>query len=326
MSSNKIPSKVSSHTSFKKYMDLQSQLDDMSKNLSTLSRLKDKVMVVKCGNNHLGNEQAMSSMAADLVILSKSGAKVILVHGAGPKMNDVINIFTGNIQKFVDGEMVVNEKNFIAVEMFLRGVVSSSIVSGINGLGGSAVAVSGRDNNCIVADKLRRIKKDVGSNIERMVELGMLGEPLEIDVDYIKNILDRNMIPVITPIGISNVGSPYVINADTMASFIADTMDTDALILMSDQDGILDEDGKTIRAISTDRLQIMLESGRIPINMKQKAEAAIKAVNGGVGYCSIINGNDSHILAIDLLFENGVGTVVYSSGNKNSNYPSRLVA
>jgi acetylglutamate kinase len=159
---------------FIKYDDLAGELDILSKYIGIFAKIAGKTIVIKCGNGVLSNREAMYSMAKDIAVLQSSGVRVIVVHGGGAKIGEMLKI-VGGLEKFIDGERVIDEAHFHIIEMVLKGSIAPHIVSDINHVGGIAISISGRDNNFIKTDKMRRIKKDPGSEIERIVELGESG-------------------------------------------------------------------------------------------------------------------------------------------------------
>lgn len=306
---------------YSKYQQLTDDFNILSKYIGIFARIAGKTIVIKCGNDVLSNRDAMYSVAQDIAILQSSGVRVILVHGGGAEIGDMIKAI-GCSEKFIDGERVVEDEYFHVVEMVLTGSIAPRIVSDINHVGGVSVSVSGRDSNCIKATKLRKIKKD--NSLQRIIELGHVGEPTKLNIDFIETVLECGSVPVISPIGISEIGKAYIINADTLAGFIAEEMEADLLIFLTDHEGIKNNDDELIESLSSDKLKNMINKDSLEFVIKPKAEAAVKALKNSVESCSIINGHIPHAILLDLLNENGIGTVIFPSGsftNKRNLFP-----
>jgi len=297
---------------FIKYDDLAGELDILSKYIGIFAKIAGKTIVIKCGNGVLANREAMYSMAKDIAVLQSSGVRVIVVHGGGAKIGEMLKI-VGGLEKFIDGERVIDEAHFHIIEMVLKGSIAPHIVSDINHVGGVAISISGRDNNFIKTDKMRRIKKDPGSEIERIVELGLVGEPISMDLNFLDTIFENGMVPVISPIGINDIGKAYVMNADVLAGFIAEQTQADLLLFLTDFDGISNAEGNILNKISSEKLKILIDSDAVHQELKIKAISSINALKNGVGSCSIVNGNEHHITLIDLLKDEGVGTVIFKN-------------
>lgn len=280
-----------------------------------LARFSGQTFVIKCGNTHLHDPAVIDYIARDIALLRYFGVKIILVHGCGPKIKEIMQKLDVKVD-FVDEHSVTDFEVFNVLEMVLRGRVNTDITAALNQQGCSAVGVSGRDNRSIIATKMRRLRRDEGSNIEKIVELGMVGEPIEIDVNFFNNIIANGSVPVVVPIGIGrNNQQPYAINADILAAFIAVKMKANRLLLLSDVDGIFDGE-ELLATVTIERLKRMMD--HIPPNMQQKAKSAIDAVSAGVQSVHIINGCIEHSIAMEAISDQSIGTAVMPARDYNS--------
>ncbi len=302
-----------------KLEELQQTQMQLNASFDITAKLKaffGQTFVVKCGNNHIADSNVIATMAMDVAMLVRHGINVVIVHGAGPFVGELVQKL-GAFDSVIDNYRVTNREVFEIMEMVLRGKICSEIVTEINKNGVKAVGLSGRDYNFITADKLRRVKKDEGSNVERILDLGMVGEANDIDLTVLQELFDYSSVPVISPIGISKLGQPYSLNADVLASFIATKLCADKLFLMSDVHGFKDRNGDALPSITADELHLLIKDEVLPAEIKQKAESSVFAVRNGVTMSHVINGNIEHSILHDILNINGVGTVVYSNHKKN---------
>lgn len=211
---------------------------------------------------------------------------------------------------FIDGLRVTDKATVEVVEMVLSGNINKSIVGAINNVGGHAIGLSGKDNRLVVAEPLRRTRKDPDSQIEQILDLGFVGYPRQINGDFLKMFQKTNIIPVIAPIGLGAGGETYNINADTMAGAIAGAIGAERLLLLTDVKGVLDGDGNLMPDLTEDQTRNLIADGTIYGGMIPKVDTCVHAVEKGVGGSVIIDGRVEHALLLELFTEHGVGTLI----------------
>jgi len=289
-------------------------LSDRARKASTLSealpfmqRYNGATVVIKYGGHAMGDKRLALDFARDVVQLKQTGVNPIIVHGGGPQIGDMLDRL--NIKStFADGLRVTNRETVDIVEMVLAGSINKEIVVAINKAGGKAAGLCGKDGNLVVARKLRRTKKDEGSNIERILELGFVGEPAEINPGILNAIIGSDIIPVIAPIGVSRDGETYNINADTVAGALASALHAKRLLLLTDVAGILDGDGKLIAELDLEQARALQRDGTVSGGMVPKLETCIRAVEEGVEAVVILDGRVAHSVLLEIYTEHGVGT------------------
>ncbi|HSO41772.1 MAG TPA: acetylglutamate kinase, partial [Rhodospirillales bacterium] len=237
------------------------------------------------------------------------GINPVVVHGGGPQIGRMLERLKIK-SEFVDGLRVTDKETVDVVEMVLAGSINKEIVSAINAAGGFAVGLSGKDGNLIRAQRLRRSKRDPGSNIERILDLGLVGEPSEID-PHVIDFYDRSDItPVIAPIGVGAGGETLNINADTAAGAIAAAVNARRLLMLTDVEGVLDRDGQLIAQMTASEARRLIGDGTIKGGMIPKIETCLEAVDKGVEGAVILDGRVPHALLLELFTEHGAGTLV----------------
>ena len=302
---------------FQKTTQFYKKTIDVVKNfinfIPSLKKYEGKTIVIKCGNSNVANKNCMDTLAQDVAIMTRFGIKVIVVHGGGPEINQMLSKLAIR-DRFIDGQRVVDQENFDIIEMVIKGHINSKIVSNINQYGVSAIGVSGRDDNSIVVEKVKKVEYDIGSNIEKIVDLGFIGSPIYCNEKLVKTLLDKNFIPVIAPFGVSLAKTVYIINADVLASFIAKKFNAYGLILLSDVDGfsnIQDQENTVISKINIKNLDLMIAQNKIEKQLIQKAQSSIVAASSGVEYVKVINGLIPHATLFDLINnEEPIGTQI----------------
>ncbi len=281
----------------------------LSQALPYMKRNAGETIVIKYGGHAMGDPAMAKLFAHDIVLLRQVGSNPIVVHGGGPQigaMLDRLNIKTD----FVDGLRVTDKETVEVVEMVLSGSINKKIVSDINEAGGFAVGLSGKDGNLILADKLRRKKRDTDSNIERIFDLGLVGEPKEIRPHILDFFEESDITPVIAPIGSGPEGETLNINADTVAGAISSATRARRLLILTDVVGVLDSDQKLIPELSISEARKLIDKGIIAGGMIPKIETCITAVEQGVGGAVIIDGRVPHALLLELFTEHGAGTLI----------------
>ncbi len=273
-----------------------------------------KTFVIKYGGSAMKDEHLRESFAKDVVLLKYVGINVIVVHGGGPQINEMLSRL-GMEQKFVGGIRKTDEETMHVVEMVLSGDINKDIVALINKHSGEniyAVGLSGRDGRLIRARKMKEdFLKEIGIEIEE--DIGYVGEVVSINIDLLNSITEKNYIPVIAPIGVGEKGEAYNINADLVASEIAISMKAEKLIFLTDTEGVKDENGEVISSITERDAQLLIKKGVVKGGMIPKVKFALKAVNNGVKKVHIIDGRVEHSLLLEIFTKEGIGTEVVLS-------------
>ena len=266
-----------------------------------------ETIVIKYGGHAMGDSKLSSSFAKDIGLLKEVGISPIIVHGGGPQIGERLK--SKNISsKFVDGLRVTDKETIKIVEDVLSKDINLEIVESISSSGGKAIGVSGNINNLITATKLHVETKDSDSNIEKVVDIGFVGQPVKLDKSIITNIINKGEIPVIAPLGVDHNNFTYNINADTVAGFIAGELKASKLLLLTDVPGILDNNKKLISSLSIKEAKIILNKEFISGGMKPKIETCINAMEKGVEKSTILDGRIPHSVILELFTEHGIGT------------------
>ncbi len=281
----------------------------LSEALPFMRRHAGETIVVKYGGHAMGDEKLARLFANDIVLLKHVGINPIIVHGGGPQIGDMLDKLKIR-SSFIDGLRVTDAETVEVVEMVLAGTINKQISAAINKAGGFAVGLSGKDGNLIQATKIRRTKRDPDSNIEKILDLGFVGEPKKITTHVIDVFQETDVIPVIAPIGSGPRGETFNINADTAAGAIAEAMNAKRLLLLTDVVGVLDENKNLIAEMSTRRARSLIDNGTIAGGMIPKVETCLNAVDGGVDGAVIIDGRVPHALLLELFTEHGIGTLI----------------
>lgn len=276
--------------------------------LPYIRRFAGRTIVIKYGGHAMVDEKLKIDFAKDMVLLKFIGINPVVVHGGGPQINEVMDRM-GIKANFVDGMRRTDEETMAVVEMVLGGRVNKSIVSLLERQGGKAVGICGKDANLIQAKKMQIVHETL-TGAPEIIDPGLVGEITRINTEIIETLAQKNFIPVIAPIGNGPKGESYNVNADLAASHIAQALDAARLILMTDVDGLLDENKEVIPEINADEARAMIKDGRIFGGMIPKIEYAIKAVENGVGKAAIINGAKPHSIILELFTDVGIGTEV----------------
>ena len=281
----------------------------LSEALPFMRRYAGATFVIKYGGHAMGDANLAKLFARDIVLLRQVGINPVVVHGGGPQIGQMLERLKIK-SAFIDGLRVTDKETVDVVEMVLAGSINKSIVSAINEAGGFAVGLSGKDGNLIRAQRLRRSKRDPGSNIERILDLGLVGEPTEIN-PHILDFYERSDItPVVAPIGMGTQGETLNINADTVAGAIAAAVGARRLMMLTDVEGVLDKSGQLIEEMTTKEARRYIADGTIHGGMIPKIETCLEAVGKGVEGAVIIDGRTPHALLLELFTEHGAGTLV----------------
>ena len=287
----------------------QTHASILSEALPYMQRYDQQIVIVKYGGHAMGNADLAERFAKDIVLLEQSGVKPIVVHGGGPQIGALLDRLKIK-SEFADGLRVTDRETVEVVEMVLAGSINKQIVAEINRLGGRACGISGKDANLMIARKLERRTRDPNSNIERIIDLGYVGEPEAVNPGIVEVLARGDLIPVVAPIATSRNGTTYNINADTFASALASAMSAKRLLLLTDVPGVLDKSGTLIPRLTVSRARELIADGTITGGMIPKVESCIEVVEAGVEGVVIINGKVPHAVLIELFTEHGAGTLI----------------
>ena len=268
-------------------------------------------VVIKFGGHAMGEQASIEAFARDIVFLQQVGAKPIVVHGGGPQIGSMLARLEME-SNFIDGLRVTDQQTISIVEMVLAGAINKSLVASISAAGGMSVGISGKDGNLIIAKKLSHRTKDTDSAIENLVDLGYVGIPDKVDKQVLDALLGVNMIPVVAPLGLGADGQTYNINADTAAGSIASALNASRLLMLTDVDGVLDDNGKLIPRLSIAQARQLILNGVIKGGMIPKVETCIQAVQSGAGAAVILDGRKKHAVLVELFTEHGIGTLIHA--------------
>jgi acetylglutamate kinase len=277
--------------------------------LPYMQRYDQQIVIVKYGGHAMGSAELAECFAKDVVILEQSGVKPIVVHGGGPQIGALLDRLKIK-SEFADGLRVTDRETVEIVEMVLAGSINKQIVAQINRMGGRACGISGKDANLMIARKLERRSRDPHSNIERIIDLGFVGEPEEVNPGIVEVLARGDLIPVVAPIGVSRDGVTFNINADTFASSLAAAMRAKRLLLLTDVPGVLDKSGQLIPKLTVSHARALIADGTITGGMIPKVESCIEVVEAGVEGVVIINGKVPHAVLIELFTKHGAGTLI----------------
>jgi len=281
----------------------------LSEALPFMQRYDNATVVVKYGGHAMGDPELAASFARDIVLIKQAGVNPIVVHGGGPQIGSLLDRL--NIKsEFKGGLRVTDRETVEVVEMVLAGSVNKEIVAAINAQGGKAVGISGKDANLMRARRLERHYRDPDSNIDTILDLGFVGDPVAVDPHIVDVIIHSDLIPVIAPIGVGPEGETLNINADTFAAALATALKAKRLLLLTDVEGVLDKHGGLIKSLTTAEAQVLIEDGTISGGMIPKIESCLDVIAEGVEAVVIINGKVPHAVLLELLTEHGAGTLI----------------
>jgi acetylglutamate kinase len=290
--------------------------DVLMEALPYIRKFHGKTLVIKLGGHAMVDGAILDTVVRDVVLLQLVGMRIVLVHGGGPEITEKMKAL-GKEPKFVGGLRITDDETLEVAQMVLVGKINSKIVSLISKAGGRAIGISGNDANLIIARKMERQKVRI-ENREEEVDLGHVGEIEEICPEVLNTLLDNGYIPVIAPLAIDRAGNDLNINADTAAGEIAVSLQAYKLISMTDVDGIMDKERtKVFRQLTKPDAEQLITSGVVSEGMIPKVLAVLRAIQGGVTYAHIINGNISHNLILELFTAEGVGTMLTMKEEEN---------
>lgn len=282
------------------------RVEILAEALPYIQRFHGKTIVVKYGGNAMTDAHLKNCFARDVVLLKLVGFNIVVVHGGGPQIETLLQKI-GKKGEFIQGMRVTDAETMYVVEMVLGGQVNKEIVNLINMFGGKAVGLTGKDGHFIKAKKL--LLED-NNNKGKFLDVGQVGDITDIDPSLIRNLKAGEFIPVIAPIGVGENGETYNINADVVAGKIAETLQAEKLVLLTNTPGVLDSSGQLLTGITPNQIDEMVADGTLSGGMLPKIESALNAAKNGVKAVHIIDGRVEHALLLELLTHHGVGTMI----------------
>ncbi len=289
---------------------LLAKAETLTEALPYMQRYAGQTFVVKYGGHAMGDAEAARDFAADIVLLKAVGINPVVIHGGGPQIGAMLKKL-GVESSFIDGLRVTDAETAKIAEMVLSGAINKELVSWISQAGGKALGISGKDGGFVTAEKIERTTCDPDSNIERVVDLGFVGEPKSVDRSVIDTISGAGMIPVVAPIGVGTDGHTYNINADTMAGAVAAALGAARLFLLTDVPGVLNKAGDLLADLNPAQIALLRADGTISGGMIPKLETCVSAVEGGVDAAVILDGRIPHALLVEIFTREGAGTLVH---------------
>jgi acetylglutamate kinase len=287
----------------------QEQAEILMQALPHMLRYDDATVVVKYGGHAMGDDEVARNFARDMVLLEQSGVNPVVVHGGGPQIGAMLEKL-GIKSQFAAGLRVTDQATVEIVEMVLCGSINKQIVGFINAEGGRAIGLCGKDGNMVVASKVTRSIVDPDSRIERVVDLGFVGEPTKVDTTVLDQVLGRELIPVLAPVAAGANGETYNVNADTFAGAIAGALKAKRLLFLTDVPGVLDKNKQLIKELRVDDIRGLIADGTITGGMIPKVETCIYAIEKGVEGVVILDGQSPHAVLVELLTDHGAGTLI----------------
>jgi acetylglutamate kinase len=289
--------------------DTQAQMEILSGALPYLKRYDDQIVVVKYGGHAMGEEESALAFGRDIALLEQVGINPVVVHGGGPQINAMLKRL--NVQStFVQGLRVTDAQMVEVVEMVLAGTVNKQVASAITRAGALAVGISGKDGNLVRARRVTRTVKDPGSNIEQVLDLGLVGEPESVDTRVLRLLIGAEIVPVVAPVGVGADGITYNINADTVAGAVAGALGAERLLLLTDVPGVMDANKRFLPEMTVAEVRAGIAEGWIAGGMIPKVETCIYAIEQGVKGAVILDGRMPHAVLRELFTEPGAGTLI----------------
>ena len=274
-----------------------------------IQRFQGKTVVIKYGGAAMEGDALKSSFARDIVLMKLVGVKPVVVHGGGPQIGRLLERI-GKESRFVDGMRVTDSETMDVVEMVLGGLVNKEIVNLINGHGGNAVGLTGKDGRLIHARKLTMTRSRPELEAPEIIDIGHVGEVASIDTGVLEHLARGDFIPVIAPIGVGDGGMSYNINADLVAGKLAEALAAEKLVLLTNTPGLLDREGELITALDVKAVEALIADGTIAGGMLPKVRCALDAVQGGVHTAQIIDGRVEHAVLLEVFTSAGMGTFI----------------
>jgi len=284
------------------------QAQILAEALPYMQRYDEATVVVKYGGHAMGAEDSAREFARDIVLLEQTAINPVVVHGGGPQIEAMLKK-VGVKSQFAAGLRVTDEATLEVVEMVLAGSINKQMVGYINEAGGKAIGLCGKDGNMVVARKLTRTVVDPDSAIEKIVDLGFVGEPEKVDTTVLDEVLGRKLIPVLAPVAAGTNGGTYNVNADTFAGAVAGALKAKRLLLLTDVAGVFDKSKKLIKELTADEARALIADGTISGGMIPKVETCIDALERGVEAVVILDGKVPRAVLLELFTELGAGTL-----------------
>lgn len=288
---------------------LQKKASTLVEALPYMRKYADETFVIKYGGHAMGDPALARQFAEDITLLKQVGINPVVVHGGGPQIGEMLKKLSIETE-FIDGLRVTCKATVDIAEMVLCGSICKSIVADINAAGGRAIGLSGKDSSLVTATKMERTKPDPDSNIEKVIDLGFVGEPTHVDPTILRQSIENGIIPVISPIAVGEDGHTYNINADTMAGAIAGALGARRFFLLTDVPGVLSKDGDMLTELDHEDIDALVKDGTITGGMMPKVETCIRAVEAGVNGAVILDGRVKHAILLEIFTERGAGTLI----------------
>ena len=289
--------------------EMVAEAEILSKALPYMLRYDDKTIVVKFGGHAMGDEALGKAFAEDITLLKLAGLNPIVVHGGGPQINAMLAKLDIK-SEFAGGMRITDKKTVEIVEMVLAGSINKEIVQTIQEAGGRAIGLTGKDGNMVTVTRLKRKIVDPDSMIEKVVDLGFVGEPKEVRTEVLEVLKKSEIIPVLAPVCPGEDGETYNVNADTFAGAIAGATKATRVLFLTDVPGVLDENKQLIKELSRAEAQRLIDTGVISGGMIPKVETCFEALDRGVEAAVILNGKVPHAVLLELFTEHGAGTLI----------------
>ncbi|MES9868168.1 MAG: acetylglutamate kinase [Sedimenticola sp.] len=277
--------------------------------LPYIQRFRGKTVVIKYGGNAMVDEELKTGFARDVVLMKTVGINPVVVHGGGPQIGNLLDRL-GKESEFIQGMRVTDRETMDVVEMVLGGLVNKEIVNLVNRHGGSAVGLTGKDGDLIHARKMVVHQKTPEIEVPEIIDIGHVGEVESIDTSVVNMLIKGNFIPVIAPIGVGHDGHSYNINADLVAGKVAEVLQAEKLVLLTNTKGLLDKEGNLLTGLSTERVDELIADGTIYGGMLPKIRCALDAVKAGVNSSVIVDGRVEHAVLLELFTDEGIGTLI----------------
>jgi len=281
----------------------------LSEALPYIQRFSGKTVVIKYGGNAMTEEHLKDGFARDVVLLKLVGINPVVVHGGGPQIGRLLEQI-GKESKFIEGMRVTDRETMDVVEMVLGGLVNKEIVNLIHSHGGNAVGLTGKDGQLIKAKKLKMTRDSQELDVPEIIDLGHVGEVAEINTAVVEMLDSGEFIPVIAPIGVGKDGASYNINADLVAGKVAEALGAEKLILLTNTQGLLDQDGALLTGLDSGQVAALIADGTIHGGMLPKIRTALEAVEAGVTSSHIIDGRVEHAVMLEIFSDQGIGTLI----------------
>lgn len=283
--------------------------DILTEALPFMQKYAGLTIVIKYGGNAMSESSSIQSFCEDVALLKQSGLHPVIVHGGGPQIGLMLEKM-GIETRFEGGMRITDKKTLEVVELVLCNKVNKEIVTKINKAGGKAVGISGKDSSIITAKKYKWENGESDSKETKAIDLGFVGIPISINSEMINDLIKNDFVPVIAPLGISEEGITYNINADTAAGAIAESLKAKRLLILTDVQGVLNSENNLIEEIEKEEVESMIKVGVVSGGMIPKLNTCIHALEKGVGATVIVDGRNKHAVLLELFTEHGAGTLI----------------